>query len=102
MELGRLAELIASWERSTDEFLGWSPETWTAIGTLALAGATLLVIVVALFEEPLRRYFSRAKLSMAIGKESPDTPSDRPHASSIRRAHRLGHLRPHSGASHKR
>lgn len=52
---------------------GWSSETWIALGTLALAGATFLVIVVALFEEPLRRYFTRAKLSMFIGKESPDT-----------------------------
>jgi hypothetical protein len=51
---------------------GWSPEAWTAIGTLALA----LVTVITLFvQEPLRRRSSRAFLDMSIRPHSPDVHS---------------------------
>src|SRR5438128_2933922 len=48
---------------------GWSPETWTAIGTLSLAAVTVL----ALLSGPLRRRLERARLRMEIRKEPPDT-----------------------------
>ncbi len=51
------------------DLFGWSPETWTAVGTLALATVTAL----ALASSPLRRRRERARLHMEIRKEPPDT-----------------------------
>src|SRR5438034_2621471 len=50
-----------------------SPETGTAIGTLALAVATVLLAVVAVFAEPLRRRFSHTRLVATIRVAPPDT-----------------------------
>ena len=54
---------------STSWALGWSPETWTAIGTLALAAVT---VVTLFMQEPLRRRYTRAKLTMSIAPGRPD------------------------------
>lgn len=54
---------------STAGVFGWSPEVWTAIGTLSLATVTAL----ALLSAPLRRWRDRARLRMEILKEPPDT-----------------------------
>jgi hypothetical protein len=43
-------------------------EKWTAIGTLALAGATVLALLAA----PLRRWIVRARLTMEIRTRPPD------------------------------
>jgi hypothetical protein len=48
-------------------------DEWVALGTLALAGATVLLGIVAVFQEPLRRHFARAKLSMEIRLAPPDS-----------------------------
>jgi hypothetical protein len=48
-------------------------DEWVAIGTLALAGTTVLAIAVAVFQEPIRRHFTRATVSMEIRLEPPDT-----------------------------
>jgi hypothetical protein len=47
---------------------GWSPETWTAIGTLALALATVL----ALLSGPIARWRAQARLDMSIPVTQPD------------------------------
>jgi len=46
---------------------------WVGIGTLSLAGVTAVTALVAAFQEPLRRYFIRAKLSMEIRLAPPDS-----------------------------
>jgi hypothetical protein len=48
---------------------GWSSETWTAVGTLALASVTFLAVI---FQDPIRRRYNRAKLSMSVGSGRPD------------------------------
>ena len=53
----------------SDIWPDWSPETWTAIGTLALALATVFAVFAA---EPLRHRFGRATLEMSINP----TPRD--------------------------
>jgi len=45
---------------------------WTAVGTLALASATVLLAAVAVFTEPLRRRFSRTHLTVEIRAVPPD------------------------------
>lgn len=52
--------------------LAYSPEAWTAIGTIALAVTTAIAVAVALFQEQLRRFFGRARLSMEIRPTPPD------------------------------
>jgi hypothetical protein len=47
---------------------GWSPQTWTAIGTLALALATVL----ALLSGPFARRRAQARLGMSIPVTQPD------------------------------
>lgn len=49
------------------EVFGWSPETWTAVGTLALAGTTVL----ALLASPLHRWTERARLRMEMRTSPP-------------------------------
>jgi hypothetical protein len=51
------------------DLLGWTPETWTAIGTLALAVVTFLLVLT----EPLRRWRECARLRLEIRKQPPDT-----------------------------
>lgn len=46
---------------------------WTAIGTLTLAGVATFTLIAAVFQEPIRRHFNRATLSMHIGLDPPDT-----------------------------
>jgi hypothetical protein len=46
---------------------------WVAIGTLALAGMTVVAAMIAVFQEPIRRHFIRAILSMDILLTPPDT-----------------------------
>lgn len=48
---------------------GWSPETWTAVGTLVLAGVTVIALFV---QEPIRRLYGRASLTMGIRPQPPD------------------------------
>jgi hypothetical protein len=43
------------------------------LGTLSLAGTTVVTAAVAAFQEPIRRFFSRAKLVMEIRLKPPDT-----------------------------
>jgi len=47
---------------------GWSPEAWIAVGTLALAFAT----VAALIFGPFWKWFRRARLTMEIRNQLPD------------------------------
>jgi hypothetical protein len=61
--------LAPSVQPQASDIFGWSPETWTAIGTLSLAGVTLL----ALAAGPCRRWLNRARLKMEIQTEPPDT-----------------------------
>ena len=51
------------------EFLGWSAEAWTAIGTLALAIAT---VVAVFFAERLRRWVTQTQLTTSVVMEPPD------------------------------
>lgn len=51
---------------------GWGPATWTAVGTLALAAATLIVATVAVFAEPLRRRLSRTRVTAELNGRPPD------------------------------
>lgn len=44
-----------------------------ALGTLSLAGVTVLTAGVAAFQERIRQFFSRAQLGMEIRMEPPDT-----------------------------
>jgi hypothetical protein len=56
-------------EEHANWLLGWSPEVWTAIGTLVLAAVT----VAALFlQDPIRRRYGLAELSMSIASRLPD------------------------------
>jgi hypothetical protein len=60
------------WQRHWPDLLhwpDWSPETWTAIGTLALAAATVAVLFL---QEPIRGRYARAQLAMSIAPRSPD------------------------------
>lgn len=43
------------------------------VGEIILASATFLAVLVALFQEPLRARFSRAKLAIELRKSPPDT-----------------------------
>jgi hypothetical protein len=60
----------------SDIWPDWAPETWTAIGTLALALATVALALVTVFAvfaaEPLRQRFGRASLEMSINPTPPD------------------------------
>jgi membrane protein implicated in regulation of membrane protease activity len=51
---------------------GWTAGTWTATGTLALAVATFLVVLVAVFAEPLRRRHARTKVAATLSAQPPD------------------------------
>jgi hypothetical protein len=53
----------------------WTWDGWNAlvaIGTIALAVMTLLIAAVAVYQEPLRRRFLRARVRMTILLEPPD------------------------------
>ena len=52
------------------EVFGWSPEAWTAIGTLALAIAT---VVAVFLQEPVRkRRFGMARVALEVSASPPD------------------------------
>jgi hypothetical protein len=46
---------------------------WTATTNIVLACVAVLALLVALFQERLRQWLSRTRLSMAIQGEMPDT-----------------------------
>jgi len=51
------------------EVFGWSPEVWTAVGTLALAVAT---VVAVFLQEPVRRRFGTARVTVEVSATPPD------------------------------
>jgi hypothetical protein len=48
-------------------------DKWTAIGTLVLAAGTILLAIIALFQENIQRRFRRSHLTLEIRKAPPDT-----------------------------
>lgn len=46
--------------------ISFNPDTWMAIGTIFLGIVTFLAVLVALFQEKIKKYFTQARLKMEI------------------------------------
>lgn len=60
-----VSDVWPGWDLSPD----WSPETWTAVGTIVLAAATVFAVFA---QDPVRRRYLRASVTMTIRQRPPD------------------------------